>query len=126
MGRIFIVEDDAQISRVYERAFRMAHHEIEVSGSGEVAWKALSAAKVLPSVIIIDIMLPNMSGTDLLELINKDKRFNNTPVVVLTNSSYPGLERQLQTAGADMYLVKVDHEPKDIVSKVENLISKFQ
>jgi len=125
MSTIFLVEDDQYISRVYERAFRLGGHEVEIMEDGESAWTKLSAMDPLPSAIILDIILPKMSGTDLLAKIDGDRRFDHTPIAVLTNSFNQDLEKKLLAAGADLYLIKIDHEPKDVVAKIEDLIRKI-
>ena len=124
MSTVLLVEDDLYIGRVYERAFRLAGHQMEIIIDGEMAWNALSTRDLLPAAIILDIMLPKMSGTELLEKIKKDKRLAHLPVAVLTNSFDEDLERKLLVGGADLFLIKVDHEPKEIVSMIEELISK--
>lgn len=125
MSKILLVEDDQFISRVYERAFRLGGHEIEILGEGESAWARLLVMDPLPSVVILDLVLPQMSGIDLLAKINGDKRFDHTPVAVLTNSFDQDLEKKLLASGADLYLIKVDNEPKDVVARIEELIQKI-
>ncbi|MFZ2886517.1 MAG: response regulator [Minisyncoccia bacterium] len=124
MSKIFLVEDDQYLGRVYERAFRMAGHEIQISVDGADAWKILSSDSPPPAVIILDLMLPNISGTELLTKINKDDRFDNTPIAVLTNSFSEDIEKKIMDAGADLFLLKIDYDPKEIVSKIEDLIRK--
>jgi DNA-binding response OmpR family regulator len=125
MSKILLVEDDQFISRVYERAFRLGGHEIEILGEGESAWARLLVMDPLPSVVILDLVLPQLSGIDLLAKINGDKRFDHTPVAVLTNSFDQDLEKKLLASGADLYLIKVDNEPKDVVARIEELIQKI-
>ncbi len=122
MSKIFLAEDDPYIMRVYERAFRLRGHEIQIVPDGESAWSALSTMSTLPDAIVLDIMLPKMSGTDLLMMVNQDKRLDSIPVAVLTNSFDEDIEKKVVGMGADLYLVKIDHEPKDVVAEVENLI----
>ncbi len=126
MSKIMLVEDDEYISRVYERAFRLSGHEIEIVTDGEAAWKTLSELTLLPEIAVIDINIPRMTGIELLTKIRADVRFAPMPVVILTNSFNEEIEKQLLAAGANLYLLKIDHEPKDIVARVENLIRTSQ
>ena len=121
---MLLVEDDEYISRVYERAFRLAGYEIEIATDGEQGWKVLSESAVLPAVVIVDMALPKMSGSELLATIRAEKRMSVVPVVVLTNSFNEDIEKNVLAAGAALYLLKIDHEPKDIVARVGELIRK--
>jgi DNA-binding response OmpR family regulator len=123
--KVLLVEDDTYISHVFERALKNAGHETEIKLDGESAWEALSTATMLPSVILLDLTLPKMSGTELLAKIRADKRFEHTPVAVLTNAFTAGLEKELLAAGANLYLVKVEYKPSELVNKVEELMKKF-
>jgi two-component system, chemotaxis family, sensor histidine kinase and response regulator WspE len=126
MSKVFLAEDDEYISRVYERAFRLSGHEIDIHADGEDALSAIESATALPDVIIIDLSLPKMTGTELLSKVSADKRLDKVPVIVLTNSFNEKIEKSLLDAGADLYLLKIDHEPKDVVAKAEDLINKFK
>ena len=119
-----MVEDDEYISRVYERAFRLSGHDVEIVSDGELAWATLSAMQEQPAAIVLDVSLPKMSGTELLEKINADVRFKDIHVIVLTNAFSENIEKSVLAAGADLYLLKIDHEPQDIVTKVDDLIKK--
>ena len=124
MSKVFLVEDDPFISRVYERAFRLGDHELELQVDGESAWAALSTTTALPSVILLDVTLPKMSGVELLEMIRKDAKYDHTPIAILTNSFDEDIEKKVLAAGADMYLLKISNEPKELLEKVEALITK--
>lgn len=124
MSKVFLVEDDSFISRVYERAFRLGDHEIELQTDAETAWAVLSAAVSLPAVILLDITLPKMSGVELLEKLRKETKFDHTPIAILTNSFDEDIEKKVLAAGADMYLLKIANEPKELLEKVEVLINK--
>jgi two-component system chemotaxis sensor kinase CheA len=126
MSKILLAEDDEYVSRVYERAFRLSGHNIEIATDGEQAWKILSDGAALPDVAIIDIALPKITGVELLAKIKTEPRLTTLPVVILTNSFNEEIEKQLLASGADLYLLKIDHEPKDVVLQVENLIRKSQ
>jgi len=125
MTKILLVEDDIYISHVFERAFKNAGYEMEIKIDAESAWDALNTATTLPAVILLDLTLPKMSGAELLGKIRADKRFEHTPVAVLTNAFTEGIEKELLSAGANMYLVKVDYAPMELVNKVEELMRNF-
>src|SRR3989344_6701839 len=122
MGRIYFAEDDEYLTRVYERAFRFAGHEIEILQDGAKALDAISKADPLPSVVILDILLPVMSGFDILTVLRKDTRLDGVPIAILTNSFVEGDREKFLSSGADIYMVKIENEPKDVVEKISALI----
>jgi DNA-binding response OmpR family regulator len=126
MKKIYLVEDDTYVSRMYERAFRFSGYEVEVVGDGEVALKQLTEMKNLPSAIVLDAMIPNMSGLDVLRNIKKDSRLKNIPVIILTNSFLEENAEQFISSGADLYLVKIENTQKDTVQKIHDLIENYK
>jgi DNA-binding response OmpR family regulator len=124
MKKIFFVEDDEYLGRVYERAFRFAGYDVQLLQDGELAWKALQDSEQLPDIIIMDIMLPKVNGYDLLCALRKQNRFDTVPVAMLTNSFAEHDQEKFLSAGADLYMVKIENQTKDIVRQIEELISK--
>ena len=122
MSRILLIEDDQYIGNVYERAFRLAEHEIAIETDGEAAWVSLSTKSPLPDIILLDLTLPKMSGRELFSKIKSDVRFDGIPVVVLTNVFDRDTEKELLAAGAELYLVKIDYKPHALLEKIDGLI----
>lgn len=120
--KIFLIEDDEYLGRVYEKAFRFAEYEVELIRDGNAALQKLSAENPLPAAIIMDIIIPEINGFDLLVMLRKEVRYVSIPIIMLTNSfSEHDTERYL-AAGADLYLVKIEQQTKDVVNKVRELI----
>lgn len=122
---IFIVEDDQYIERVYERVFRLSGYEVTVAPDAEEALKKLEKIDPVPSIIVLDITLPRMSGIDLLLAIRENARFKSVPIAVLTNSFDDTMEQKVKAAGADLYMLKIDHEPSKIVSMIETFLHAY-
>lgn len=124
-SKVFLVEDDLILRRLYEWAFRLMKHEIDVAYDGEEAIKKLDAMETLPSTILLDIVMPKVNGFEVLAHIKESERLKNIPVIVLTNSSGKEEAEKALKLGAIMYLVKSEHEPKEIVKKVEAVVAKY-
>jgi DNA-binding response OmpR family regulator len=120
--KIFLIEDDLDVSRMYERAFRLYGYEIEIAHDGETALERLSQKDVLPDAIIMDVMVPFMDGFQLLERFRGDARLSKIPVAILTNSFHKEDEQRFLGLGAKLYMVKIEHQSKQVVEKVEQLI----
>ena len=123
-NKVFLVEDDEYISRVYERAFRLVGFDLANAVDGEVALRDLTKMDPLPSVIILDLGLPKMSGEELLKSIRSDARYRAVPVVILTNSFHKSDTQRLLSLGASLFLVKIDNTPIQIVEKISELIHR--
>ena len=121
--KILIVEDDAYVSRMYERAFKVRGYEVEVSGDGQLAMDTLHSATDLPSVIALDLILPKMSGADVLTEIKKDQRLKDIPVAILTNSLNTEESKKYLSMGADLYLIKFDNSSAEIIDKIDALLA---
>ena len=117
-----MAEDDPLMSRMYERAFKAGGHELVLAGDGEEALAALQKMEKAPEVIMLDVMMPKMSGFDVLRKVKADDKFKTTPVILLTNlAGQQDAEKGLEL-GAVLYLVKSQYNPKQIVEKVEEII----
>lgn len=124
MAKLFIAEDDALMAKMYERAFRLGGHEVQLAGDGEAALAALKSANPKPDIVILDIMMPKMSGFDVLKSLKEDQSFAKTPIVLLTNLSGKEDAEKGLSMGAALYLVKSDYNPKQVVEKIISLVPR--
>lgn len=122
--KLFLVEDDHYLSRVYERAFKFAGYEVETAADGLVALERLTALESVPAAIVMDILMPHMNGYDLLCEIRKNVRYDMVPVIMLTNSFEVKDSDMYLAAGADAFLIKIETQSKDVVNTITDLINK--
>jgi len=80
---IWIVEDDVSTQRIVAEHLKASHFHPVLFDTAEKAFSALRA-QTLPSLIILDMLLPGMSGVDLIRLIKQNKKWGKIPVVVVT------------------------------------------
>lgn len=120
--KVLIVEDDFFIRKLYDEAFASAGYEVSTTDNGELAVSLLE--KEPYSVILLDMMLPDMSGVDILKKIRSTQNHNTqTPVFILTNNDDKVVIDEVVSAGANEYLLKANYQPKDIVAEVEAYLS---
>lgn len=124
MSTFFIAEDDKFMFRLYERVFTLAGHKLEVAQDGEEALTKLSAMDPKPAAIILDVMMPKKNGFEVLEAVKKDPALKEIPVALLTNLSGEEDKRKGLALGATEYLIKSDHDPKQVLEKVLTLAKK--
>ena len=119
---ILLVEDDLATVDVYTIALKKAGFEIEVANSGNEAIEKkneIAEKKVKkPDLVLLDLLLPDVNGIEVLEVIREQKETKDIPVFVLTNYSNDELKKKSQELEAEEYITKVDHSPKEIVGMV--------
>jgi DNA-binding response OmpR family regulator len=97
----FIIEDHEDAATIFSEALKAANFETEIIRSGDVAVKRLS--DTVPEMVILDLNLPRVSGTEILSKIRSDERLANTCVIVAT--AHPQLADSVQ-GEADLVLLK--------------------
>lgn len=125
MANLFIAEDDPLMSRMYERAFRLGGHELKMAGDGEEALATLEKMDPKPVVILLDVMMPKVSGFDVLRKIKADEKLKNIPVILLTNLAGEQDAEKGLSLGAVLYLIKSQYDAKQVVAKVEEIIKSY-
>ena len=104
MAKILVVEDDESIRNLIKLTLQQFQYETEVFEDAESAWEYLQSESA--DIGIFDLMLPGMSGLELIEKIRKDEQLHNFPVIILTAKDSEidkviGLDQ-----GADDYMTK--------------------
>src|SRR5688500_9650682 len=105
MAKVLLVDDQAEYCRPLVRLFQLAGHEARSVQDGEEALKYLGVAD-RPDVVLLDIMMPEMDGLEVLRQVRNDPRISAVPVVMFTAVSDPVLERHALEKGANDYVVK--------------------
>jgi two-component system, OmpR family, phosphate regulon response regulator PhoB len=104
MARILVVEDEADLQEVLSYNLRQAGHEATIVGTGQEALARVAAD--LPDLVLLDLMLPDMAGTDVCRALKSDPTTRHLPVVMLTAKSEE-IDRVVGfELGADDYVVK--------------------
>lgn len=120
MKKVLIVEDDQLIFTILSRELLDAGFEVANAFDGE---QAVSVTKeVHPDLVLLDILLPRKNGFEVLAILKADADLSKIPVVILSNLGQPDDIKKGRELGAIDYMVKVEFEPKQIVSKVRTLL----
>ncbi len=117
---VFIVEDDPVLLKMYTEKFTFEGFKVLNARDGEEALKIATSEKV--DVILLDIMLPRMSGTDFLEKLRQTPEGKEIPVVALTNLAEEDERQKALKLGVEQYLVKAMKTPEEVVETVKNYL----
>lgn len=123
---VLIVDDDKFLLEMYQKKFKSKGFAVEVATSSEEALASLRKG-TKPDVLVLDIIMPNMDGIELLENIRKEKLVPEATVIMLTNESDKDKIEKAKSLGAKGYIVKATSIPSEVVEevlKIANLENK--
>ena len=99
-----VVDDDADFCFLMKEMLRWRGFETRVVHSAADAWSALD--RMRPHVMLIDIMMPEVDGLELVRRLRSDKKFAETRIIVITARAIKDMQEASQGAGADSFLTK--------------------
>jgi len=119
--KILIVEDDIPLRDMYQARLEMDGYQVIVADDGEEGLAKTTEEK--PHLILLDLMMPKISGMDVLDIIKSTPEIKNIPVIVLT--ALTTSKTKSLVYGAEDYLVKSDCTLEDVVEKVKSVLAKY-
>lgn len=120
MAKILIIEDDPLMLRMYEKVFKYEGYEVVLVNNGK---EGVGLAKTnKPDLVVLDLMMPEMDGLQVLELLRKEDSTKSIPVVVLTNLVNDSVMNTALSLGAKGYLVKSEISNDKIVEEVKKYL----
>jgi len=123
MATIVIVEDDPLMSRMYEKIFTFEKYDVHMAHDGEEG--LLQAQTLNPTLIMLDVMMPKMNGLQVLERLKSDPKTKAIPVIMLTNLAGQQDAETAMSKGAIKYLIKSEHEPKEVTDIVKEILAGY-
>lgn len=118
---VLIVEDDPILLRMYSEKFNFEGFKVLTAKDGQEALDV--ALKSAIDIVLLDIMLPRMSGTDFLDRLRQGPKGKDIPVVVLTNLAEESEKQRAIKLGVKEYLVKAMQTPDEVVEKIKKHLS---
>ena len=116
--KILLVEDDMALSAVYRSRLEIEGFDVREANNGE---DALSATVVYrPDLILLDVMMPKISGFDVLDILRNTPETANVRIIMLTALSQPKDKERAESLGVDDYLVKSQVVIGDVVARVKH------
>ena len=119
--KVLVVDDEESIREIYRRELQTRGYQVMVAADGEEG--LLKAAEDSPDIVLLDIMLPKMSGIDVLKSLKDNQLTKNIPVLLLTNLGEETIIKEGFELGADGYLLKVSYTPSQVVDEVSKFLS---
>ena len=120
-AKVFLVEDDQSIITLVEYNLKKEGFKVSVSSDGEDALKEIKNQE--PDLILLDWMLPNLSGIDICKSLRKDKKFQDLPIIMLTAKGQEEDKVSALNAGADDYITK-PFGHSELVARINALLRR--
>lgn len=117
MTKIAIIEDDQAISAMYRLKFEAEGYEVETAANGKLGLAL--AEEMRPDIILLDLMMPEMTGDEMLAKMRKTTWGKKIKVIVLTNSGEEQAPPELKELGINRYIVKAEMTPRQVAEMVK-------
>lgn len=121
MPKILIIDDDTALTTVFETALTNQNFVVSVAPDGETGLEKAKQEK--PDVILLDQILTDMSGNDILKKLKEDEETKQIPVAMLSNFGQNELVEEALKTGATVYILKYQIDANDLVKKVKEILS---
>ena len=120
--KILLAEDDQFISRAYKDGLERVGFEIIIALEGFTAVEKVKTDK--PDIVLLDLMMPEKNGFEVLEEIRAGKDSKNIPVIILSNLGQDSDVEKGKELGATDYLIKSNFSMKEVIEKVKFHLEK--
>ena len=119
--KVLIIEDDPFLLRMYAEKFEIEGFAVYVADDGQKGIRV--AHKELPDIVLLDIILPKVTGFDVLKELKSSDETKNIPIILLTNlSQRDDIDRGMELGASD-YLIKAHFMPSEVVDKVKQILN---
>jgi CheY-like chemotaxis protein len=121
--KILLAEDEELLIDVLQRKLTQEGYELKVAKNGREALEILKGGEEF-DLILLDIIMPEMSGFEVMEEMQKDENLKKIPVIVISNSGQPVELTRAKALGAKDWIVKTEFDPQEVLEKVKTYITK--
>jgi len=121
MIKISIVEDDQVISQMYRIKFEADGFDVETAENGKLGLELVKAMG--PDIVLLDLMMPEMNGDEMLAQMRKTDWGKDVPVIILTNMGEAEVPNEVMALGVKKVILKADMTPKQVVELVKKQLA---
>ena len=121
-SKILLVEDDAMIVEMYKNRLEEEDFEVLTTDKGSEVLEI--AIKEKPNIILLDVILPELDGFSVLQMLKNNNQTKDIPVMMLTNLGQEGDQNKGMNLGAVQYFIKSQHTPSDVLVEIRKILFK--
>jgi len=120
--KIAIVEDDQAISQMYRIKFEAEGYTVETAENGELGLELIS--KMRPNIILLDLMMPIMTGEEMLAKLRATEWGKHIRVIILTNRGEQEIPPEVKKLGVTAIILKADMTPRQVAELVKSKLAE--
>lgn len=121
MTNIAIIEDDQAISQMYRFKFEAEGYNVETAENGLLGLELTE--KLKPDIILLDLMMPEMTGDQMLEKLRSTTWGKNMKVIILTNMGEQEIPQKVKDLGVSAVILKADMTPRQVADLVKKQLA---
>lgn len=118
--KIAIVEDDLAISQMYRIKFEAEGYHVETAENGRLGLALAESMK--PDIILLDLMMPEMTGDEMLIKLRETEWGKNIKVIILTNMGEQEVPEKVKEFGVSAFILKADMTPRQVAEVVKKTL----
>jgi DNA-binding response OmpR family regulator len=120
MAKILLVEDDINLRDIYSARLLAEQHQVVTASDGEEA--LATAVREKPDLIILDVMMPKISGFDVLDILRSTPETKETKIIMMTALSQDTDKARGESLGVNKYLIKSQVTLEDVVATINEVL----
>jgi DNA-binding response OmpR family regulator len=121
MNKILIVEDDQIVANIYRNKFTVEGFQVEVARDGEAGLSMVRSFR--PDAMVLDLMLPKVTGVELMKRLRAESEFAKLPVIVFSNTYMTNMVQEAWKAGATKCLSKANCTPQQVLETIRGALA---
>src|SRR5947207_843011 len=118
--KILIIEDDQLVANIYRNKFALDGFQAETAPDGAIGIELLRTFR--PDALLLDLVLPNTTGIEVMRQVRAEKGFENLPIIVFSNTYLSNMMQEAWKAGATKCLSKANCTPRLVIDAVRSVL----
>jgi len=120
MKTILLTEDDPFLVDIYSTMLKKDNFSVEIAKDGEECLLKIRERK--PDLLVLDIVIPQVSGWEVLKEIRKDEKLKDLKIIILSNLSEKREVDEGMRLGVDKYLIKAHYTPSEVLKEIKKIL----
>lgn len=120
MKKILVVEDEKSLSEVISTKLKSENYDVYSAYDGEEGLTL--AEKIVPDLILLDIVLPKMNGISFIESVKSNENLKEIPIIILSNLADAQSVIDCREKGITDYLIKTEWSLEDVLKKIKSIL----
>lgn len=121
MKKILIIEDDQILANIYRNKLVVQGYQVEVANTGETGYDLIKSFR--PDAVVLDLVLPKLSGIELMEIVRAEPDFAKLPIIVLSNTYLTNVLQDAWKVGATRCLSKSNCTPRQVLEALGSVLA---